>query len=356
MSQTTPPNSGKNNAPVQGKRPQAPPEERFWQRYSPHHEFPLSSVTSIVLHGFFAMVLVFIVTKLFSPTAAEPLSLDAIEVDAGGGGNPDGIGDDRGDGVIPNGKVENADGKHPQNTLTPDQVVKNTQLAKPSPDAKIDVPVDSDRVIADDGGQPLENFLALKNSADKNKISGKVAGKGQGGPGAGGGKGHGHGTGAGDGIGAGTQKKISVRQKRMERWVMVFDTRDGRDYRDQLIALGAILAVPLEGRRGNGVYRVFRDLTRTPVEGKAEDIRPLNRIFWVDDQRNSVAKLSEALGIPEPPFIAAFFPKELEDNLREQERKETANCPEDDIEKTYFRVVPDGGGYVAHFDRIEMRR
>ena len=28
----------------------APFEEPFWQRYSPHHEFPLSSATSIALH------------------------------------------------------------------------------------------------------------------------------------------------------------------------------------------------------------------------------------------------------------------------------------------------------------------
>ena len=28
----------------------APPEERFWKRYSPHHEFPLSAVGSFALH------------------------------------------------------------------------------------------------------------------------------------------------------------------------------------------------------------------------------------------------------------------------------------------------------------------
>jgi hypothetical protein len=27
-----------------------PPEEEFWVRYSPHHELPLSSVTSVALH------------------------------------------------------------------------------------------------------------------------------------------------------------------------------------------------------------------------------------------------------------------------------------------------------------------
>jgi hypothetical protein len=42
--------------PAAGPSPQAgeplptPPEERFWKRYSPHHEFPLSAVGSFALH------------------------------------------------------------------------------------------------------------------------------------------------------------------------------------------------------------------------------------------------------------------------------------------------------------------
>jgi len=28
-----------------------PPEERFWQHYSPHHEAPLAGVGSFTLHG-----------------------------------------------------------------------------------------------------------------------------------------------------------------------------------------------------------------------------------------------------------------------------------------------------------------
>ena len=30
--------------------PRLPPEERFWKRYSPHHEFTLSSASSAVVH------------------------------------------------------------------------------------------------------------------------------------------------------------------------------------------------------------------------------------------------------------------------------------------------------------------
>src|SRR5262245_36515401 len=34
--------------PVPG--PLAPPEEQFWEKYSPHYEFPLSSVGSVAMH------------------------------------------------------------------------------------------------------------------------------------------------------------------------------------------------------------------------------------------------------------------------------------------------------------------
>ena len=357
MSQVTSPPGSNNSAPAHDKRPKAPPEERFWQRYSPHHEFPLSGVGSVVLHVLLVLTMVWIFFQFMPASESEPLSLGAIQVDAGGGGNLEGLDQGRGDGLIPTGKVEAAQEKHQENTSMPDQVVKNTPLAKASPARpNIDMPAEADRVMPDEGGPPIEKFLAIKNAAEKTKIAGKIAGRGKGGPGSGGGRGTGTGTGTGSGIGEGTQRNISVRQKRMERWIMIFETRNGPDYLDQLRSLKAILAVPLEGKPKEGFYRVFRDLSKTPVQGKAEDVRPLNRIFWVDEQRMSVSKLSEALGIREPPFIAAFFPKELEDNLREQERQHSGNCPEDDIEHTYFRVVPSGAGYTAQFERIETRR
>ena len=357
MPQTNSPPAGKNSAPAGAKPPKGPPEERFWQRYSPHHEFPLSTVSSIVLHGLLLALVAVIFTKLlWREGDNDPLSLDAIQVDAGGGGNPEGVGDARGDGVIPT-KQEAADAQQKQNVVTPDQVAKNDKLEKPTPEApKIDVPTDPDRVISDAAGPPIENFLALKESAQKNRISGKVAGKGKGGTGSGGGQGSGTGTGTGSGIGEGTQKKISVRQRRMQRWVMGFETRDGGDYRDQLMGLGAILAVPLEGSHDKYTYRIYRDLSKTPIHGHPEDIRKINRIFWVDDDPNSVGRLAEALGIRRPRFIAAFFPMALEKDLREQERQESRDAPEDDIEETHFKVVQEGGGYAAKVSEVKMKR
>src|SRR5262249_55430651 len=80
--------------------------------------------------------------------------------------------------------------------------------------------------------------------------------KGKGGDGSAGGKGRGVGAGTGDARGSGDKKAMDERVKRMLRWNLVFDTRNGEDYRVQLQALGAILAIPT----GPEQYVVLRDL------------------------------------------------------------------------------------------------
>src|SRR2546427_8360397 len=74
----------------------APAEEPFWNRYSPHHEFPLSSATSIALH-----VLAFVGLIVAGWVLARMLVKRKLEGEnnnpAGGGGEP------RGGGKAPGG-------------------------------------------------------------------------------------------------------------------------------------------------------------------------------------------------------------------------------------------------------------
>jgi hypothetical protein len=69
------------------------------------------------------------------------------------------------------------------------------------------------------------------------------------------------------------------RMKRTLRWTLKFDTKTGADYARQLAALEAILAVPADGTK----YLVIRDLTQRPVKLEEEDLKKINRIFWVDE-------------------------------------------------------------------------
>src|SRR5438105_13711192 len=74
----------------------APFEEPFWSRYSPHHEFPLSSATSVALH-----VLALVGLIVAGWFVANLLEKSKLEVDtltlAGGGGNRQGEGNAPGD-------------------------------------------------------------------------------------------------------------------------------------------------------------------------------------------------------------------------------------------------------------------
>lgn len=341
------------------KAPLVPPEERFWQRYSPHHEFPLSSLLSLLAHAAVAAVLVWVVGRaLFGSEKTRPIPMDTIVI-AGGGGNPEGIGDAPGNGAPPQAHreaVETSD-KHEK---APTEAVKD----KPKVDTEaLTAPVEADPLklpefandrVLNSGNSSLAGLSKLSQDTQRKMLEGlAVAGKGQGGPGSGGGKGAGKGKGTGDLEGEG-KGRISVRQKRLLRWTMKFDIHhagdartNGEEYARQLEALGAILAIP----DPRGGYQVVRDLRRRPVHGKIEDLAKINRIFWVDDKPETVGPLCYALGVrPVPPHIVAFFPEELEAELLDKELKYQGRS-EDQIKETVFRVVRLGGGrYVPEVE------
>ncbi len=130
-------------------------------------------------------------------------------------------------------------------------------------------------------------------------------------------------------------------RKRLLRWRIMFDTRDGADYAHQLEALGAVLAIPVD----DGKYQVIRDLGQRPVRPVPEDLSRVQHIFWVDDGARSVAGLAKALGLKKAPaHVVVFLPKYVEDVLL---RKELAHAgrKEEDILETTFRFVRTRDGY-----------
>src|SRR5439155_18569824 len=66
-----------------------PREERFWQRYSPHHEAPLSGVGSFVLHGLVVGILFLgylLVTQRREAESNRPVTMDVVQLEGGGSG------------------------------------------------------------------------------------------------------------------------------------------------------------------------------------------------------------------------------------------------------------------------------
>jgi hypothetical protein len=344
MSQAPP--VSKNSTPVLDKskaakkdprdqgRPQGPNEETFWTKYSPHYEFPLSSIASLVAHAVIVVLFIAIFAKFWFKGNDDPLPLDMVI--AGGGGNPQGVGNGPGDGIVNPTKTENVD--NPDNKVTDKAPDQTPELTKPDAPLKLPELTDSGKPVA--VSPSVQKALSGIRADAAKDLLGQLAGKGKGGPGDGGGKGRGHGRGEGDLSGDGKQT-ANIRQQRVLRWTMKFNTFDGDDYRKQLNGLGAIMAVS----DGKGGYLVVRDLEHVPVKAEAEDLRSIRRIFWIDSNPQSVASLAEALRMQRPREFIAFFPESLERELLEKELA-YKGLQEQDIAETIFEIKPGNGRYV----------
>lgn len=319
-----------------------PPDEQFWQRYSPHHEFPLSTVTSVALHVLvIALMLIggWMLLKLGWKDPAEGVPIEAVQM-GGGGGSEKGEGGGPGvEGEPPPAEVVDPAAQPDKNPLPP-VAIKDVNPEQFDPVVAPRVIDDDGRPVVNPAADVMKGLKSLKEGT-RTKIFGPLAGKGRGGEGEGGGLDKGKDTGTGRGEGDG---KITARQKRVLRWVMLFNTQNGADYARQLAALGAILAFP--NPRDANEYLVIRDLAARPITANVEDLSLINRIFWVDEKRQSVDALARALGIePMPPHFVAFFPEALEVKLLQLELK-YENKPEDRIDETKYEIRRTaGGGY-----------
>ncbi len=321
-----------------------PPDEQFWVRYSPNHEFSLSTLGSVLMHVIIYGAAAFLITSVFWPEdKAKPVQIDTVTEDAGGGGNRNGTGNSAGV-AVPTQRTE-------QVQKPDDMVAQEDPLALKDPKIeqakintpRIDVPDKKIRYLPDDKADPINRLRALKNEIAALPTQGREASQGQEGPGEGGGAGSGIGKGTGEGAGNGN-KPLSKQERRQLRRVIRYSVGDGDLYRRQLAGLGIVLAVP-EMEDGHKVYRVYRDLSHVPPEGKIEDVYALHRSYWVDDNPDTVALLAQALHIRKPEAFLALLPQDLEADMLKKELNYQHVKDENQIKETVFEVVPTRSGY-----------
>ncbi|HEX4611037.1 MAG TPA: hypothetical protein VH092_22795 [Urbifossiella sp.] len=315
-----------------------PPEEEFWDRYNRRLEFPLSTVTAVLLHVAIGALLIFILVRLMdkgTDGSAVPVKLidvggmdDGGEGSAGSGGNLDPL----------------KEGENP---------FKAAQDILPTPQSLAEAREAIKKIVLDDPNGQLP--IAAPNAAGFEVIDKELAKKMLGsrrGDGPGDGKGFDGSKGSGPGgTGADSSRARSL------RWVLRFQTADGGDYLQQLAAMGATILVPLPPENKNCLF--FDDL-RNPSKSRMatdDDMKRLaDQIKFSDTRPASVAGVCSALGVREPArSFWAFFPRTLEDELS---RKETnyRNRRAEDIEETIFRVVIRGGSYeVVVYDQTAKR-
>src|SRR5437660_1525667 len=163
-----------SNAANKGPQPLVPPDEKFWQRYSPHHELPLSSVTSFTLHflviAFLALAVIF-APRLGLMSKENRVSVEGVQVGGLGGG-------ETGVGAGPGSESRAED---IENVPEPNEKSKMS----PGPIGQINVPptsknpVDLANLKSADGSQAIEagkQAIQKLESVSKDAGSKKVVG------------------------------------------------------------------------------------------------------------------------------------------------------------------------------------
>ena len=304
------------------------PEERFWKKYSPHFEFPLSSVGSVALHVLVIGLFVIYLAKLLNNGPDRiPLPMRTVVMNP----NDDGTGEAApGSGGAPREAVKQEPGSPPQ----PNVPVK--PLSKPAVRVNQWVPALKD----DPAAQAV--LADSKPLADLGKINDQIGRKIFEGLNGTNGKGKQPGSGTTDEPGGGTGGKGAETAKRSLRWTLSFNTRDGQDYLNQLRALKATLIIPQPPDYAKAF--IIKDIGR-PQEREPFNGNPDGQMFFLDASPESAAKVAAALGLDfSPPNFAALFPKEIENKLAELERK-YRNRKESEIRSTTFKIFVRGGKY-----------
>jgi hypothetical protein len=321
-------------------RPAGLPDQRFWIKYSPNHELPLSVTSSVFLHalafGLIGLILAGVLGGLFGGNRHREIK--PFQLADGGGGDPNG----------------NTTGSNESNVLNGTEITQKTKNPEPiqpleatkplyQPEPNTEPLVNSNEAVSRIFQDPKLSTRNLSDVAKNANVRLALAiSKGQSGTGQGGGKGDGKGSGSGNQMGPGSDgAKTSDRQL---RWTMIFRTTSGRDYLKQIQDLGGTLAVP----EGNDEYLVFRDLHKQPLVGRKEDLGSFEGVLrWVDDRPDSVKALAHSLGLSsKPAFIVAFFDKKLEKEMADLEKRQYSG-PESNIEETTFLVESRPGGKFA---------
>lgn len=316
-------------APPAAKEALVPPDERFWKRYSPHHEFPLSTTGAVALHGIVIGLLLFFWLNS-SDDVDKPPTMQLVEID-GAFGNLDGLG--LGDTPYKPG----ASGKRTEDVgnpgANPTQIVKGPTVQIPDKlkneaiklEGKDDDDDPTDKALGDlvrVAREAEDSILAATNPTAPPQRPRKGGGGigdgpkqgGTGGPLGTKGKGmKGKGGGAGD---RPYGQILTTQMQRAGRWT-ILTSGDGHTHLAQLKALKVTLAIETPSPK---VFRVF-DLANDDLTGKLTELLTDQRDkVWYTNYRHkhprSVEDLARVLGLRETPrCFVIFLPKALEDRM-----------------------------------------
>ena len=314
-----------------------PPEESLWEKYSASGESVVSGVASFTIHAIAIVIILTGVILVFRKPDPPPMvPLEPLFTDGslgGGSGHPDASSNSPG---IPSASTDHT---LPLNPKTPPSSFKDLpdkdEMPQIGPTKTEDDPfAEIDPVKAPSKAKQPSLGELLRDAISKRTGTG-MTGKGRDGGTVTGKSG---GAGKDDGPGTGS----NARQKRLDRWEIVFTANDAKHYLQQLDAIGAIIAVP----DGKGRLLVIRNLQERPARPVYEDVFGLNQIYWQDNRPDSTESVAVELSLPfVPSAIIALLPQKFEDELVVKE-KAYRNRDEADILRTRFSITFRNGQHV----------
>lgn len=330
------------STPPRAPGPIAPPDEKFWERYSPHYEFPLSSVGSALMHVgalvLFIVVLRFLADLTTLDTPAVPMTVARVT----GAGETSGVGSAGSEGGAEPENVDNIVASNPSRPV-PEAALRDVQ--QDIKDWMPKVPSSADAPRLED--LPNPNKLAKLNQDLRKKLL----------QGNNGDKGMGDATGKGEnpqaGAGTGGTGDGTSSPERAVRWELIFTTENSKHYLKQLAAMNATLVF----RGADGVDRAYSNVDQSPPTVKDFRREDLPGLYFVDDSEESATRLGRELGLNfRPKFFIAFFPKEVEDDLAAKERR-FRDRKESEIFSTKFKMINRDGKITAEVvEQVPVRR
>jgi len=308
-----------------------PPEEQFWQRYSPHHELPLSGVGSFVLHGLVIGILILAYVLLNQQRESEsnrPVTMDVVKIEGdgtgfeggGGGGQPGTKGqlnkDGRTEDVFGQSKAS-TDKIEPPEASPKFEKVPDVPIVNPPETADTGVPEidDSIRQIAREADSAVKKAMNIASTGG-NPDGGKTVGKGGTG-GVGDGPGKGNKTGPGVGQGGPGGGKATRAEIFAARWRFELGGNP-REHATKLDVVGVILAVP----DPRGEFFLIRDFKRRPAELRRENLEPFrDAVKWYNVTPASLAGLARELRLPfTPRYVVMLLPRDREQLMADAEQ------------------------------------
>lgn len=316
---------------------------RFWHRYSPYGEFPISSGVSIALHITAVVVLALGLGVLVNHTERPP-AVSSVRVGTDDTVAP-GFGEDGlppGDGTLETGSAAGPAGN---SGVGGEATVPEVKEAEKVNEVKTDAPKET--FIAPTPGEQI------KRSEDEDKANRNRSGSRlkdaeaiiKGNQGKGGGGANGPGGGKGDGGGGGND--LAGRAAKQARWILKFESKSTQDYLAQFEGLGAEIAFAAEGNK----WKFFPRPATNPSLSNLRTLANENRLYWIDDKPQNVTSAAAALGVSGSEMIM-FLPLDLEKRMLEMELSYRKRQPEQ-IQTTTFGVTRSGGEYdVIVLDQV----